>query len=65
MKILLYFYWDQFLDPDDDIDSNKGPSIKDVRTKSQKIDPPPPLSAKCSHWLNPLPQSAFFHAYTP
>jgi len=28
----------------------KEPSIKDVRTKSRKIDP---LSAICPHWLNP------------
>jgi len=31
---------------------HKGPSIKDVRTKSRKIDPSP-LSAKCPHKLNP------------
>jgi len=34
-------------------------AIKDVRTKSQKIDPLPP----CPHWLNPL--SPFARAETP
>jgi len=34
---------------------HKKPSIKKVRIKSRKIDTPPPLSAKCPHWLNSLP----------
>jgi len=33
---------------------HKGPSIKNVCTKSRKIDPFPTLSAKCPYWLNPL-----------
>jgi len=33
----------------------KGPSIKDVCTKSRKIDTLPPLSAKGPHWLKPPP----------
>jgi len=32
----------------------KGPSIKDVRTKSRKIGSSP-LCVKSPHWLNPLP----------
>jgi len=31
---------------------NKGPSKKDVRTKSRKIDPPP--YPPCPHWLSPF-----------
>jgi len=34
----------------------KGPSIKDVYTKSRKIDPYP-----CPHWLNPSPLSVRTH----
>jgi len=36
---------------------NKGPSIKDVRTKSRNIDPSP-LSVKCPHWTTPFPLTA-------
>jgi len=39
----------------------KGPSIKDVRTKLPKIDPSP-LWPKCPHWLNP--PSSFVRADT-
>jgi len=34
---------------------SNGPSIKSVGTKSREIDTLYPLSAKCQHWLNPLP----------
>jgi len=27
--------------------------MKDVRTKSRKTEPFPPLSEKCPHWINP------------
>jgi len=43
-------------------DPGKGPSIKDIRTKSWETDPPPPLSTKCPHWLNsPPPLSVRTH----
>jgi len=37
--------------------------MKGISTKSRKIDPPPPLSAKCSYWLD-LP-SPLVRADTP
>jgi len=40
---------------------DKGPYIKDVRTKSRKIDPSFPLSTKCPHWLNTPPPCPFGH----
>jgi len=39
--------------------SAKGPSIKDVRTKSQKNNPL--LSIKYPYWLNPLPPCPWGH----
>jgi len=36
---------------------DKGPFIKDIYTKSRKLDLPLSLSTKCPHWLNPSPLS--------
>jgi len=39
----------------------KGPSIKDVCTKSRKIDTLYPMPLKCPRWLNPLPLCSCGH----